>query len=89
MYRSSANMHRFSAGSLSELPRLFDPGLDLEIWRKPVLEGLTDEQRQEVCDDLMLRVVKVVRPGLGTVLPLILVTIGHHAASDTGNYYLW
>ncbi|XP_043209071.1 uncharacterized protein LOC122374407 [Amphibalanus amphitrite] len=51
---------------------MFDESLDMEIWRKPQLPHLSGRQREQLCHDLKLRIVKAVRPGLGSVLPLLM-----------------
>lgn len=50
----------------------FNASFDFKILTKPELTvPLTEKQRTSVCHDLDLRVIKVVRPGLGAVLPLL------------------
>ncbi|XP_043196386.1 uncharacterized protein LOC122367408 [Amphibalanus amphitrite] len=52
--------------------QMFNESLKLMIWKKPkVAPIVTESQRRSWCLELDLRVAKVIRPGLGALLPLL------------------
>ena len=54
---------------------MFNETLSFKIWLKPDL-GVppTEKQRTAVCRDMKHRVIKVIRPSLASVLPLLKVS---------------